>query len=467
MHLYNRTAMKIKACTKYIFWSLSILFFTGCEPEQEIEVGPNEYHALVDKVTAIMVNDIFSPPQASRVYAYPNIAAYQVLNANSPEYASLAPQLNGFKEFTHPGKPEPGTNLKLSALIAYLQVAEQLVFSEDEIRTFRDSLYENWNEINPESLKKAEIYGEAVASNVIEWMGNDRYKETRTMPDYDFFDEEPYRWQPTPPAYMKGIEPHWSKIRPMVLDSASQFKPLPPPAFSLKEDSEFYRQLVEVYEISESIRAKENDSPEIEIARFWDCNPYVSITKGHYMFAEKKITPGAHWMGICKIAALQSEADFDFTVYAYTKTSIAIFDAFISCWDEKYRSNLIRPETLIAEHIDKDWKPILQTPPFPEYSSGHSVVSTSAARVLTDIFGEDFGFEDTTEIPYGLPSRKFPSFNAAAKEAAISRLYGGIHYRAAVEEGAVQGANVGDHINSVLDFTGKAAEGEKLISSTP
>ncbi|MHA6281292.1 vanadium-dependent haloperoxidase [Salinimicrobium sp. CAU 1759] len=459
--------MKIKACSKFLFWSLSILIFSSCEPKREIEITPNDYHAVVDKVTAIMVNDIFSPPQASRVYVYPNIAAYEALSSTSTEYVSLAPQLNDFKKFSQPVTPEPGTNLKLSAVIAYLQVAEKLVFSEDKIRDYRDSLYSRWSQQNPESLQKAQTYAESVASNVIQWMEADNYKETRTMPDYDFFDDEPYRWQPTPPAYMKGIEPHWNKIRPMVLDSASQFKPLPPPAFSLDEDSKFYQQLVEVYEISESIRAKENDSPEIEIARFWDCNPYVSITKGHYMFAEKKITPGAHWMGICKIAALQSKADFDLTVYAYTKTSIAIFDAFISCWDEKYRSNLIRPETLIAEHLDKDWKPILQTPPFPEYSSGHSVVSTSAAKVLTSIFGEDFSFEDNTEIPYGLPARKFPSFNAAAEEAAMSRLYGGIHYRAAIEEGAVQGANVGDYINSTLNFLRKTDEAEELITSTP
>ncbi|WP_324720529.1 vanadium-dependent haloperoxidase [Salinimicrobium sp. HB62] len=459
--------MKINECSKYLFWGLSISIFTGCQPKQEIEITPNDYHAVVDKVTAIMVNDIFSPPQASRVYAYPNIAAYEALNSTSTEYVSLAPQLNDFEKFSPPVLPEQGTNLKLSALIAYLQVAEKLVFSEEEIQKYRDSLYDVWSERNPQSLKKARTYAESVASNVLQWMEADNYQETRTMPDYDFFDDEPHRWQPTPPAYMKGIEPHWNKIRPMVMDSASQFKPLPPPAFSLDKDSEFYRQLVEVYNISESIRAKEKNSPEIEIARFWDCNPYVSITRGHYMFAEKKITPGAHWMGICKIAALQSQADFELTVYAYTKTSIAIFDAFISCWDEKYRSNLIRPETLIAEHLDKNWKPILQTPPFPEYTSGHSVVSTSAARALTSIFGENFDFEDITEIPYGLPARKFSSFNAAAEEAAMSRLYGGIHYRAAVEEGAVQGANLGDYINSTLIFLRKPAEAEELLTSTP
>ena len=200
----------------------------------------------------------------------------------------------------------------------------------------------------------------------------------------------------------------------------------------------------EVYTISEKITADGDTSEEIAIAQFWDCNPYVSVTRGHLMFATKKITPGAHWMGIAEIACKKTNADFNKTVFAYTHTSIGIFDAFISCWDEKYRSNLIRPETLINNNIDENWKPILQTPPFPEYVSGHSVVSGAAATVLTSIFGDNFAFLDDTELPYGLPVRSFDSFNAAAQEAALSRMYGGIHYRAAVEIGLDQGIEVGE-----------------------
>ncbi|NNM22908.1 MAG: vanadium-dependent haloperoxidase, partial [Flavobacteriaceae bacterium] len=285
------------------------------------------------------------------------------------------------------------------------------------------------------------------------WYDGDLYKQTRTMPKFTVDTDDPSRWQPTPPAYMDGIEPHWNKIRPFVLDSAAQFKPTPPPAFSLEKDSDFYKELIEVYEVSEKITAEGDESEEVEIAQFWDCNPYVSVTRGHLMFATKKITPGAHWIGITKIACKKSDADFNKTVYAYTKTSIAIFDAFISCWDEKYRSNLIRPETLINQNIDENWQPILQTPPFPEYVSGHSVVSGAAATVLTDIFGENFSFLDDTELPYGLPVRSFDSFNKAAQEAAISRMYGGIHYRAAVEIGLKQGIDVGELVVNRLDIT--------------
>ena len=139
-------------------------------------------------------------------------------------------------------------------------------------------------------------------------------------------------------------------------------------------------------------------------------------------------------------------------MYAYTKTSVAIADAFISCWDEKYRSNLIRPETLINKHIDLEWAPILQTPPFPEYTSGHSVVSGASSEVLTDIFGDNFAFNDTTELPYGLPMRSFRSFRLAAQEAAVSRLYGSIHYKAAVEIGLDQGISLGTLVNDKISF---------------
>ncbi|MGB5819724.1 MAG: vanadium-dependent haloperoxidase, partial [Saonia sp.] len=165
---------------------------------------------------------------------------------------------------------------------------------------------------------------------------------------------------------------------------------------------------------------------------------------------------GAHWIGIAKISSRKTNSDFNKTVFAYTKTSIAIADAFISCWDEKYRSNLIRPETLINQHLDENWQPILQTPPFPEYTSGHSVVSGAAATALTDIFGDNFAFDDDTEVAFGLPIRSFSSFNKAADEAAISRMYGGIHYRAAVEIGVKQGRDLGKFVLGKLQMKNKS-----------
>ena len=441
--------MKFKISILSIF---TVFVFFSCEKEYNpIEISPEDYHNCVDKLTTVMVHDIFSPPVASRIYVYPNIAAYETLNQSNTSYKSLVNQLNELTTITYDEK-DKSLNLKLASVIAYLNVAKELVFSKDKITTFRDSLYQKWRHINPEEFKNAKDYGLDISEQVLKWMNTDNYIETRTMPDYNIYTDDPSRWEPTPPSYMKGIEPHWNKLRPFVLDSASQFKPIPPPNFSLEKGTPFYKEVMDVFELNNKIRANGDTSEEIEIARFWDCNPFVTVNKGHFMFAEKKITPGAHWIGICKIACRQTNASFEKTIFAYTKTSIAIADAFISCWDEKYRSNLIRPETLINKFIDLEWAPILQTPPFPEYTSGHSVVSGASSEVLTDIFGDDFQFDDTTELPYGLPMRNFKSFRLAAQEAAVSRLYGGIHYRAAVEVGLEQGIAIGTLVNSELSL---------------
>lgn len=430
-----------------------LLVLASCQKKQEpVEVSPEEFHASVDKVIEIMIHDIFSPPVASRIFAYSNIAAYEIVAKKNEKYKSLAGQVTELKNIPDPKNSE-NVNYEMAALIAHIDISKRLIFSEEKMESFRDSLYTIWMDKNETVFNASKEYGLEVANFIGDWMNKDNYKQTRTMPKFSVDSDDPSRWQPTPPAYMNGIEPHWEKIRPFAIDSAQQFKPIPPPEFSMEKDSKFYQEVMEVYEVRKSMIGKGDKSDEIAIAQFWDCNPYVSVTRGHLMFATKKITPGAHWIGIAKIASRKSNADFAKTVYAYTKTSIAIADAFISCWDEKYRSNLIRPETVINEYIDDSWEPVLQTPPFPEYTSGHSVVSGAAAIALTDIFGDNFAFDDDTEVAYGLPVRSFTSFNQASDEAALSRMYGGIHYRAAIDVGIKQGRDLGKFIVNKLDMT--------------
>ncbi|WP_209402326.1 vanadium-dependent haloperoxidase [Pseudozobellia sp. WGM2] len=431
---------------KILLLVVVLISLAACKTDQKsqetIEVTAEDLHASVDKVTEIMIHDIFSPPVASRIFAYPNIAAYEIVALSNDDYQPLAGQVRDLKPI-----PQPDTtatiNYEMAALVAHMELSKRLIFSEDRMEALRDSLYGVWQNKNTAVFTSSKEYGLLVADHIGEWMSKDNYAQTRTMPKFTVDADNPGRWQPTPPAYMDGIEPHWNKIRPFVIDSAAQFKPTPPPAFSMEESSDFYKELKEVYDIGKKIEEDGDESEEIQIAKFWDCNPYVSVTRGHLMFATKKITPGAHWIGITKIAARKTDSDFKKTLFAYTKTSMAIADGFISCWDEKYRSNLIRPETLINQHIDDDWKPVLQTPPFPEYTSGHSVVSGAASTALTNIFGDNFSFDDDTEVAFGLPIRSFNSFNEAADEAAISRMYGGIHYRVAIEVGLEQGRNLG------------------------
>ncbi len=429
---------------KYLFIFSFVSFLLSCKENtqyKQLLEDPEIYQSAVKQLTDVIVYDIFSPPVASRVYVYPNIAAFEVLAQFDPDtLQSLAGQLTGLDTPPPPSSAE--INPYLASVHAFLKVGQTLIFSEVDMETFRNQLYERLEDNGlPNKVKEASLhYGEVVAAHVLAWADKDNYKESRTFPKYTVRNEQ-FLWKPTPPDYMEGIEPHWMKIRPMVLDSASQFPPPPPLELSMDESSAFYKQLIQVYEEGGGF-----DDRKKEIAKFWDCNPYVSHHRGHAMFATKKITPGGHWIGITAIATRQADSDFKETVEAYTRTSIALFDGFISCWDEKWRSIVIRPETLINEYMDEEWVPLLQTPPFPEYTSGHSVISRAAAVTLTDFYGDSFVFSDTTENEYGLPTRHFTSFLQASEEAAISRLYGGIHYMMAIEHGVSQGEKVGNWV---------------------
>jgi hypothetical protein len=429
---------------KIIGLMVLLLALSGCKENNEYKVrltDPELFHSAVKQLTDVIVYDIFSPPVASRVYMYPAVAAYSVMQKAYPEkYNKLEGQLSGLNDI-----PEPDNNkidFHLAAVHAYTVVGKDLIFSEDRITNYQNQLYDSLSDQGlPNSvLEASKAYGDIVAQHILLWSKGDLYDATRTFPKYTIREGDKF-WKPTPPDYMDGIEPHWNKIRTVVLDSAKQFPPVPPLDFDLTEGSKFQKQLMEVFDEGQG-----KDEESRAIAQFWDCNPYVSHHKGHAMFVTKKITPGGHWIGITAIASRQAENTFDETINAYTNVSIALFDAFISCWDEKWRSLVVRPETLINQYMDEEWVPLLQTPPFPEYTSGHSVISRAAAVTLTDLYGDNFHFQDTTELEYGLPMRQFRSFIHASEEAAVSRLYGGIHYRMAIDEGVTQGHKVGEFI---------------------
>lgn len=426
----------------------TLLNLASCRPNPEqyqVQASnPELYRATVKQLTDVIVHDIFSPPVASRVYAYPSIAGYEIMASQDPDYKSLSGQLTDLKPIPKPLNRD--VNYPLASIQAFINVGTALVFSEDRMKKYEEKVYNQYQQMGmPQKMIDAsKEYGNLVAKHILDWADKDNYKQTRTFPKYSI-DQRPYRWQPTPPDYMDAIEPHWNKIRPFVIDSADQFLPQPPTPFDMEEGSNFYREVMEVYQVGKNINTE-----QLEIAKFWDCNPYVSHHQGHVMFATKKITPGGHWIGITDITTRSASSDFMETVEAFALVSISLADAFISCWDEKYRSELIRPETVINQYIDEDWIPVLQTPPFPEYTSGHSVISAAAATALTTVFGEPFPFEDTTELEYGLPSRSFESFYQASQEAAISRLYGGIHYMPACENGITQGKALGKFIMANL-----------------
>ncbi len=433
----------------------------GCGQRDDSTTSDAELlHTAMHQLTGVIVYDIFSPPQSSRVYAYASTAAYETLRHGHPEYKTLAGQVNGLTPVPAP-EPDSQYNLSLAGVHAFMTVAKTLTFSRVRMDSLRLAMDERFRSRGiPEPVfKRSIVYGERVAEHILAWATKDNFPQTRGYPKFTVT-SAPGQWVPTPPAYIDAIEPNWTKLRPFVMDSSSQFRPKPPIAFDTAAGSPFFRQVKEVYDTGQQL-----SDIQREIAGFWDCNPYVMHVRGHAMFATKKITPGGHWMGITAIAARKSRADLMQSSEAYARTAIALADAFISSWDEKYRSNLVRPETVINAYIDERWEPLLQTPPFPEYTSGHSVISTAAAEVLTDQFGDGLAFTDSTELEYGLPIRSFTSFRQAAAEAAISRLYGGIHYRMAIDEGITQGRKVGELVVRRVNTRRRDAERKGNVDS--
>jgi len=425
--------------------AVGILFFVSCQDKSDSYKAkvqnPEYFHRSMKEITDRIVHDIFSPPVASRIYAYATVAGYEAIIHQDKNYRTLAGQLNGLKEFPQPDSTQQYC-YPLAATEAMLKVGRALIFSEDDLDKFYALEMQKFRDagVPDEVFERSIAFGDSVAKHVMTWSSKDNYKQSRSFSKYSI-QRDPATWQPTPPAYMDAVEPHWNEIRTFVIDSAQQFKPVPPTPFSKDKNSQFYKEAFYVYQLGKDLTEEQK-----AIASFWDCNPFVMNVKGHVMFATKKISPGGHWINITRLACTMTKADMVKSAEAYVRVALALADGFIVCWDEKYRSKLVRPETYINQNINEDWVPLLQTPPFPEYTSGHSVISTSAATALTGLFGDNFAFTDSTEVEFGMAPRSFKSFIQASQEAAVSRVYGGIHYIPACENGKVQGREVGEFV---------------------
>jgi hypothetical protein len=418
------------------------IFFFSCKdstPEKKDNISYSYLHNVNIALEQDIVHDFFSPPVASRIYLYPNLLVYEVMSDKDTSYSSLTTIFKGFPVFPQ-FKGKKGH--EIAALYGFLMVARELVYTTNHLDMELHKL-DSIFKFHPE-IEAAKKYSTEISEMMITWSKTDNYDNTRNMGEYQLLTKQD-SWIPTGPDYMDALEPHWFKIRPLTLDSASQFAPQPPTKFDMTKDSPFYSELMEVYDA-----VKFNTDSTKAIAKFWDCNPIISRHKGHITYSEKKLTPGGHWMNIYRAAAKKDELNMMESSYTYASLCIGMFDAFISCWEAKYTTNYIRPITVIQNQIDASWNPILYTPNFPEYPSGHSVVSRSASTVLTHIFGDNYAFIDSTEAPYGMPPRRFTSFFHASDEAAVSRLYGGIHFNPAIYNGIDQGSKVGLHVVSKI-----------------
>lgn len=395
-------------------------------------------------ITDIMVDEIRTPCNISRVYAYLNIAAYEAARPGFPGYRSLAGQVNGLPDVPQPIAGER-YDWRVSIVAAYKAIGDALTFTPVRV----DSMYDadmaafKAGGVAADVLERSRAYGESVAMRLLQRAKVDGY--IRNIARERYVIRKGFGlWEPTPPDFVDPVDPYWHDVMPFTLKKSNQFPPDPPTKFSIKPGSAFYKQAMEVYTIKKNL----NDSQKL-IASFWDCNPIHSFHMGHINFTTRQISPAGHWISITKITCRARNVDLMGSLEAYALVSASIADAFISAWTEKYRSVGIRPVTYIRRYIDSTWLPEIQTPPFPEHTSAHSTISAAAGTMLTHLFGP-MRFDDNTEVYLGMPVRTFPDFMTAAREAAMSRLWGGIHFRHGNEAGTKNGQKIGDYVRRTL-----------------
>ena len=379
----------------------------------------------------------YSPPVASRAFAYLGVAAYQAVASGSTSLLSLEGQLNGLK-----GLPKRVAGMAYSdAIITHCVMASaiktffgntgptgQRVMAATEKKLKAKALAGVAGDVAARSLQ----FGEALTAAIIAWSEGDggAVVENMGFPMEYKLTEGPARWVPTSAIRQQQapLLPAWGENRSFAMPDGASCPLPPPPDYSEEPASAFHREAMEVYDTTRAL------TPEQEvIARFWSDDPMLSPT------------PPGHWISIALDILAQEKAGLDRSADLLMRLGIAMADAFIGCWNAKFQYDLLRPVTYIKRVIDPAWEPLLITPPFPEYPSGHSTQSGAAAAVLTSFYGDDFSFTDRTHERDGLAPRHFSSFDAAAQEAGISRLYGGIHFRSAIDRGLEQGRCIGAH----------------------
>jgi len=433
----------MKRSSLIILLLFSLFFITSsCHKKNRPELTNRDVSKVISQMSDLMVHDVTNPPLAARFFAYTCLAGYEAVSENDKHIKSMQGVLNEYPVIRAP-KQISGYNYQLGAVLAMMETAGKLQPSGSLLLKYEETFLDSCRRIgfSDEVIDSSRHYAKFISTKILAYAKADKYRQINNYPRYKL-KRTAGSWDLTPPSYLVPVEPYFNTIRSLTLYSAAQFVSVPPIPFSTDKKSAFYKYLLLNYAKSGNGLTRE----EKNIANFWDCNPFNVQNDGHMLIGLKKISPGAHWMGITGIACNQAKTSFSKTVEVNAVVAIGLLDCFICCWDDKYRTNRIRPETAIRRYLDPNWKPLLQTPPFPEYTSGHSVVSSTSAVILTHYFGNDFHYTDNVEVNFGIPPRHFNSFIQAAKEAAISRFWGGIHFIDAVNNGVIQGTNVGNWV---------------------
>lgn len=382
----------------------------------------------------------FTPPVASRALGYSNLALYETVVKGIPGKRSVKEAL-GYSY----ALPEMDVNRRYNWALAanrsmYLSLRNLYANTSASNQLLMDSLYnalkaEYAADMTKDDITRNEYYATQVSEAIFNWSKSDKGHEAynNLYPSDYALPVGPGKWVPTPPAYNPiPMLPYWGKNRVFYAENGSvNCQPPAPPPFSMEQGSAYYSEFNTVYEISRSMNEEQKN-----IAKFW------ADGGGTY-------TPPGHLLNIAGILLRQDNANLEKAAETYVRMGLCVADAFIACWKAKFTYNTERPVTYIREHIDAGWSPLIATPPFPEYTSGHSTVSGASAEVLTKMFGDNRSFTDNTNVWLGFAPRTFKSFREAAQEAAMSRLYGGIHIPGGNNRGIECGTRIGQNVANI------------------
>jgi hypothetical protein len=388
-----------------------------------------------DALFAFVGSERLSPPDASRMFAYISVGLYEAQICGTPNYLTLENQLSDFENVPRPEKGQVYDWQTCVTETMYLvqdgMMARYFPAGVSTLNKLYDKQIEERKAagVTDEVIERSKAYGEELADAILEWSEGDSYVETRYK-QYKAPSREghPSLWEPTD-FNQTALEPFWGDHRTFFVKDGAQCDIDKAPAYNGKGDttSELYKQAVEVYKYDTELTEEQRT-----IAQYWADDP------------SETSTPPGHWMEILGNFVQSENMKLDRAAELYALVATAMNDACITVWHTKYRVNLVRPKTVIRETIDPAWEPYVETPPFAGYTSGHSGFSGAAATILTGLIGDNLSFIDSAHIDIGLLPREFKSFQAAADEAAFSRMYGGIHFTCDIFDGVEQGRCVGN-----------------------
>jgi membrane-associated phospholipid phosphatase len=397
------------------------------------------WYALMMKL--IIETPGHTPPIAARSFGYAGVALYESLAGQMPRHQSLAGQLNGLSSIP---RSQYGNSYSapLTANAALAKITKYLFQNASLINLQRIDSLESANEnlytihVSEVIVKRSRDFGQSVADAVYNWSVTDGGHEAylHNFPADYIPPTGEDKWIPTLPLFQNAQLPYWGNNRPMVTanNAGPDVDPSAHPTFSLSPESDFFAAAYEVYATSLVLTPEQKT-----IALYW--------ADGVNTF-----TPPGHNIAIALQMARQNNFNLNQVAILLAKTGIALNDAAIVCWRAKYQTNLLRPITFIRSTIDPFWTSSIATPPFPSYTSGHSTFSSAVASILTAEIGNQISFTDSSKVAEGFSPRSFNNFMEAAQEAAVSRLYGGIHYSFDNDNGFICGQRIALHVEQLM-----------------